>query len=1028
VKRQSRTYLRIAFALTACALALPLSAPTAAAQQGVVQTGAMTSTATPDRDRKRALSTADYSRWRTIEGAQISPDGKWVAYVLRLTNVPTADTKPSLHILNLDTNKDTIILHASAPQFSPDSRWVVYQVDVPEPARGAGNRGGAAGPAGIVGAGGPLPGVDSAADTSAAARARRANEPPRRRTELRELATGTTKHWADVATATFSPTSTHLFMRRRPPTTGGAQGAGSGGGGGAPPAAPQGPFGGGGGGGSAASTMRGLDAYLHELSTGKGQFLGSVGDAGFNRPGDLLAYTVEATVKDGNGLFVVDLANARTHVLDNDARTYSRMSWNDAGTALAVLKAKDVTRMREKDNVLIVFPDVKATWAANSKSKVAPPKPVTLDTTAAGFPKRFTISDRATLQWSDDNKRVFFGIIGQSNVPDSVRRRSADSVADVDVWRTQDERIQSLQMIRADAERNFTFRQALDVTTGRFVALTDSTMRELEVAPDGRWAVGRDARAYVADFGRSRADIYRVNTMTGERTLMLKGQVTGQHVHGISADGRHFLYWNDDKYQDYDLDAGVSKAIGAGAPSFVNMEFEFPGVKPPYGIAGFSSDGRGVIAQHRFDLWYLPYAGGSARNLTVEGSKQEIVFRPVRTVPPDPMASRGARDSRIIDLSKPITLSAFGEWTKKNGFYELTGNTLKPIVYADARFSTPTRALKADKYIFTRQTFSEYPDIRVSGPAFSDSKRISDANPQQSEFVWGRRVLFDYTNRDGRKLQGILALPDDYRDGEKRPMIVTFYERNSSGLHRYEAPSFITGMGTIPMEAVSRGYITMLPDVFFRTGSSHSDMLEAVEAATKKVIELGYVDPKRIAVHGHSYGGEGAAYISTQSKMFAAVGMGAGVTDLFSDFSQSWGWSYQVNSGSGANGFDYYLNGQGRWGFSPWDKPEVYMNESALTHAPKVSQPVLIMHGTADPTVSFQEGLSFYQALRFNKKEAYLLAYPGEGHGLRGLANRKDLTIRYFQFFDHYLRGAPAPKWMTEGVAYLVKDTVKEPK
>ncbi len=61
-------------------------------------------------------------------------------------------------------------------------------------------------------------------------------------------------------------------------------------------------------------------------------------------------------------------------------------------------------------------------------------------------------------------------------------------------------------------------------------------------------------------------------------------------------------------------------------------------------------------------------------------------------------------------------------------------------------------------------------------------------------------------------------------------------------------------------------------------------------------------------------------------------------------------------------------------------------------------------------------------ALRYNNKKAVLLAYEGEGHGLRGMANRKDLTIRYFQFFDHYLKGAPAPKWMTDGVPFLDKD------
>jgi dipeptidyl aminopeptidase/acylaminoacyl peptidase len=266
-----------------------------------------------------------------------------------------------------------------------------------------------------------------------------------------------------------------------------------------------------------------------------------------------------------------------------------------------------------------------------------------------------------------------------------------------------------------------------------------------------------------------------------------------------------------------------------------------------------------------------------------------------------------------------------------------------------------------------------------------------------------------------------MSLPEDWQPGKKLPMLVSFYEKNSQNFNRYTAPSYITGMGALPVEAVSRGYITMFADVYYHTGTSHSDQLNAVEAATKKAIELGYVDPKHIGVNGHSYGGEGAAFIATRSRMFAAVGVGAGVTDLFTDFSQEWGWSYTVNGGSGENGNQYYMGGQGRWGFSPWEKPEVYHFESALTHVPEVTQPILIMHGTADPTVSFIEGENFYNALRFNGKEAYLLAYPGEGHGLRGLANRKDLTGRYFEFFDHFLKGAPAPKWMTDGVPYLVK-------
>jgi dipeptidyl aminopeptidase/acylaminoacyl peptidase len=155
--------------------------------------------------------------------------------------------------------------------------------------------------------------------------------------------------------------------------------------------------------------------------------------------------------------------------------------------------------------------------------------------------------------------------------------------------------------------------------------------------------------------------------------------------------------------------------------------------------------------------------------------------------------------------------------------------------------------------------------------------------------------------------------------------------------------------------------------------------------------------------------------------MFAAVAMGAGVTDLYSDFNQNWGWTYDIDGGSGNNGFSYYIYGQGRQAVSPWENPDMYMFESALTHAPEVTQPFLIMHGTSDPTVAFQNGLGFYNALRFNGKTAILLAYPGEGHGLRRLPNRKDLTTRYFEFFNHYLKGEPAPGWMTEGVPFLDK-------
>jgi dipeptidyl aminopeptidase/acylaminoacyl peptidase len=873
------------------------------------------------------------------------------------------DAQPVLHVHRIDAQRDTVIALGAQPAFSDDSRWVAYFVELPY---------------------------------AEAKKLRDGNKPVPRKAQLMNLQNGAKRTWEDIQSITFARGSGHLLLRRRQLDT--------------------------------RAKHKGVDVVLHDLRTGHDQLLGSVHEAAFNYKGELLAYTVDAVEKDANGLFVLDLRSTRIYPLDNDARNYNRLTWNEEGTALAVLKGVDVEKMREKDNALIAFPDVYTVLAPTAKAA-----PVRLDATHASFPRGWVVSDRRDLIWSADRKLVFLGVKPQLAAPDtSEKKKGTDELADVDVWHTRDLRIQSVQMARAENERNYTYRAAFDVASSKFITLADSTMREVELTLDGRWGVGRDDRGFISDHKRPSADLYRVNTATGERTLIMKAQITntstGSHVFGTSPDGRYFLYWRDGQFQLYSLDAGTSKPLTRPGPvNFVNAEFDHPGPKPPYGLASWTKDGKGVVLTHRYDLWLYPLDGGAPTNLTRGvGSRNEVRLRHINTEPVEGLGPLQRAQATAMDPGQPMLFSAFGQWTKKSGYYELRAGQLKELVFEDAAYGSPSKAAQADRFLFTRETFVEFPDLRVSNGDFKAARKISNANPQQAEYAWGRRILFDYTNKKGVRLQGILALPDDYKPGEKRPMIVSFYEKNSQNLHRHTAPSFLSSMGSLPMEAVSKGYITMMPDVHFNTGTSHSDMLECVEAATRKIIELGYADPKHIGVHGHSYGGQGVAFIGTRSRMFAAVGMGAGVTDLTSDFNHNWGWSYQVQGRDGSNGHDYYLYSQGRQGTTPWDNPELYRFESARTHVPQVTAPFLIMHGTADPTVAFQEGLGFYNALRYNNKDAILLAYPGEGHGLRGLANRRDLTIRYFHFFDHHLRGAPAARWMAEGVPFLDKDNRRD--
>jgi dipeptidyl aminopeptidase/acylaminoacyl peptidase len=275
-------------------------------------------------------------------------------------------------------------------------------------------------------------------------------------------------------------------------------------------------------------------------------------------------------------------------------------------------------------------------------------------------------------------------------------------------------------------------------------------------------------------------------------------------------------------------------------------------------------------------------------------------------------------------------------------------------------------------------------------------------------------VLFDYKDKDGHKLQGTLAIPDDYQPGQKLPMLVDFYEKNSQNLNKYEAPRYANSPQYV--DYVSNGYLVMVPDIYYHTGRSHTDMLNSIEAAVKKVEDLGYADPKRVGLHGHSYSGQGAAYVSTQSKMFAAVVAGAAAVDLIADFNQLW-----KTSGTNQHRYDTY--GQGRFGTNPYENLALFQDQSAVFHAQTMNTPLLIEQGTNDGSTEWLQGVEFYNALRFLKKPVIFLSYEGEAHGYTRYDNQYDVEVRMHQFYDHYLKGVPAADWIANGVPFLKKKT-----
>ncbi|MCC7195443.1 MAG: S9 family peptidase [Gemmatimonadaceae bacterium] len=934
---------------------------------------------------KKVLNVGDYGRWNRVTSTAISNDGRWMSFAY----TPN-EGDPTLHIKDLDGTSEHVIAIGGAGAggrggggfgggggvtFSEDSRWAAYYVNPPTPAAGRGGRG-AAPESGRgnapQGRGGAQQGRGGAGGGAAT-----------RHLELLELATGMKAEFPNPSAFAFGKDSKYLAVKaNRAP--------------------------------GADTSFAGTDLFVRDLAgpnPGTTRNIGNVNEYAFNDAGTRLAYTVDAAGKLGNGIYLLDPATGETRALSTQAATYDQMAWSDDGANLAVLAGNKRGDVKQRDNVLYAWTN--AGSAGARQFEYDPSK-------SPGFPGGFVVSEYLVPRWSKAGSRLFVGVKEQEN-----EIAAADSnKANVDIWHWKDTEPQSVQIVRLQQDRRSTYPASIDLASGRIVVTGDSAMRAVTATPDGKWGIGRDDKAYrgSVEWGASKADFYRVNIASGDKSPIAQKL---SRTYGTSPDSKWFLYLKDKRVHAYNLETARDAIIDNGVPGgFVDATDDHAYEKPIYGVAGWSKDGKSVLLYGRFDIWQLQLdpAAGPPVNLTRGvGDKEQIEFRVNRLG----AGGRGGRgggfggapqgDDEGIDLSQPMLLNATGLWTKKSGFWTLPpGGAPEPLRYLDKSIGGTVKAKDADRVIYTEQTFEEFPDYWVSDTKFSSPKRVTDANPFISEYAWGGKVLIDYKNSKGQRLQGTLTLPAGYEKGRKYPMLVFFYEIMSTTHHQFSMPAFDDRpqMSTY----ASNGYLVFQPDVVYEIGKPGTSAVDCVTSGVKEVIRLGYADPKHIGLQGHSWGGYQSSYILTQTDMFAAVVTGAPPTNLISFYDELYKQTGTVQQG-------IMEVGQVRMGenVTPWNSTKLYEEQSPIMNVTKINTPFMILQGTADGAVDWIEGLQYFNAARRNGKQVIFLSYPNEPHHLAIKDNQKDFQVRMKQFFDHYLMGAPMPDWMANGLPQVRK-------
>jgi len=248
-------------------------------------------------------------------------------------------------------------------------------------------------------------------------------------------------------------------------------------------------------------------------------------------------------------------------------------------------------------------------------------------------------------------------------------------------------------------------------------------------------------------------------------------------------------------------------------------------------------------------------------------------------------------------------------------------------------------------------------------------------------------------------------------------MIVYFYERTSNRLYNHSVPS--PSRSTInPSYCTSNGYIVFMPDITYDTGypgrSAYNSIVSGAQAMTER---YPFIDRERMALQGQSWGGYQIAYLVTRTDMFRAAMAGAPVSNMTSAYGG-------IRWGSGMVRQFQYEQTQSRIGGTLWEKPMHYIENSPVFHVPDINTPLLIMHNDDDGAVPWYQGIELITAMRRLQKPAWMLVYNGEAHNLVEWPARMDLSVRMYQFFDYYLKDAPAPRWMKEGIPYIDKGKV----
>src|ERR1700722_2797570 len=470
----------------------------------------------------------------------------------------------------------------------------------------------------------------------------------------------------------------------------------------------------------------------------------------------------------------------------------------------------------------------------------------------------------------------------------------------------------------------------IDLSTNKLAQVTpaDIYIYEYDWTPDGKsWAA-------IAAHGNGDANwwvarMYRVDAASGAMREIYapKLQITDPHV---SPDGKNVVF-----------------------------------------IEGLMSD-EGITGG---DVYVVAFAGGAARNLT-PGIKAS------------PLAVTWAGDERIVFVQDVDGNSSFAAMSVNGGGVETlwTGEELVGTG-SDAWEHAASFSRDGAKAAVVRQSAGTPSELWAG--QIGKGQQVTHVNDGIKP-AWGETRNVNWMNGKTR-VQGWLTLPKDFSPSKSYPLLVSVHggpahactSRWDEGIAGAASALGYFVLCPNPRGSYGQGEAFTQGNVKDFGGGDYRDIVAGVDALAKQFP----IDPKRVGIRGHSYGGYMVMWAETQTTRFAAAVAGAGLSDWLSYY--------------GLNDIDEWMIPF--FGASVYDDPAVYAKSDPMHFVKAVNTPTLILVGERDGEVPMEQSVEWWHALKGMKVPTELVVYPGEGHLFLKAADARDYDLRTLEWFEEWL-------------------------